>query len=196
MKKSRPYIRLYVTAIIISVSSSCGTVATTSISHCSSNGTNADTVITVKQNQLDLFMQRYIPEYGQDIKAHNDTESEYGISVREAFEHYSRIYIKERDMEVSDELQSSDNEPNKSLSCTIAMTDSCANKKPGTTDSSNLTNSISQIEKVCPTTVDSPARHILACRIIFSKGDSYIDILNSNNIKKISRCFFIRSFFY
>ena len=189
MKKSIPSLRLYVTAVIISFLSSCGTVVKTNSSCRSLNDTKADTVITVKHNLLKLFMQRYIPAYNQDYKSPNDAESKYGISAKDAFEHYSRIYIKERDMEVSDELQSSDNEPNKSLSCTVAMTDSCANKKPGTTDSSNLTNSISQIEKVCPTTVDSPARHILACRIIFSKGDSYIDILNSDNIKEISRIY-------
>ena len=98
MKKSRPYIRLYVTAVIISFLSSCGTVVKTNSSCRSLNDTKADTVITVKHNLLKLFMQRYIPAYNQDFKSLYDAVSKLGISEIDAIEHYSRIYIIELDM--------------------------------------------------------------------------------------------------
>ena len=76
MKERRSYIRLYATAIMISIISSCGSVVKTHGSHCCLYATKKDTIITVKQNLLDLFIQRYIPDYSQDDKSRNYAESE------------------------------------------------------------------------------------------------------------------------
>lgn len=188
MKKSRPYIRLYVTAIIISFLSSCGTVVKTNSSCRSLNDTKADTVITVKHNLLKLFMQRYIPAYNQDYKSPSDAESKYGISAKDAFEHYSRIYIKERDIETLNKFQGPDNEPDKLHSCQITIADSCAYSKSGT-DSFNLNDPECQTEKIYSTADDSLAEHIHTCRITFGNGNSCIDIMDANNIKEISRIY-------
>lgn len=186
MKERRSYIRLYTTAIMISIISSCGSVVKTHGSHCSLYATKTDTIITVKQNLLDLFIQRYIPDYSQDDKSRNYAESEYGISARDAFDHYSRTHIKERNIKTGNMFRLPDNVPNKVLSYRITMTDSCTNNGTGT-NSFNLNETESRTETVCSVPTDSLSEHIFTCRISFRKGCSHIDIMNGDNINELKR---------
>lgn len=186
MKERRSYIRLYATAIMISIISSCGTVVKTTVPHCSLYATKTDTIITVKQNLLDLFIQRYIPDYSQDDKSRNYAESEYGISARDAFEHYSRTHIKERDIKTGNMFRLQDNGPNKLSSYQITKTDSCANNGTGI-DSLNLNEIESRAGRVCPFPADSLSEHIFTYRISFRKGCSHIDIMNGNNMNDLKR---------
>ena len=186
MKERRSYIRLYATAIMISIISSCGSVVKTHGSHCSLYATKTDTIITVKQNLLDLFIQRYIPDYNQDDKSRNYAESEYGISTRDALDHYSRTHIKERDIKTGNMFRLQDNGPNKLSSYQTAKTDSCANNGTGT-DSLNLNEIESRAGRVCPVPADSLSEHIFTYRISFRKGCSHIDIMSGNNINALKR---------
>jgi len=186
MKGRRSYIRLYAAAVIISIISSCGTVVKTTGPHCNLYATTTDTIITVQQNLLDLFILRYIPDYSQDDKSRNYAESEYGISARDAFDHYSRTHIKERDIETRNKFRLPNIGPNKLLLYQITMTDSCADNVAGT-DSLNLDETESRAGRVCPVPADSLSELIFTYRISFRKDCSHIDIMSGNNINELKR---------